>query len=239
MIMMRSICATAIMAALAAGCSSTPHYGQERQVALPGTKRQVWAIAPAVNLSGQRVDPLLQADLAYQQLQHVDGITVIPVNRVAEVYAGLRIDRIASQEQAELVCEMLGADGLLIPTVTAYDPYDPPKIGASLQLFGKPAGRRTKLVNPRELARRAAPDDDEALPASTTTPQQFLQVVGMFDAANGSVRKAVHDYAKGRNDPVGPYGADEYFVNMDRYNGFVYHVLIAELMNHPRLRKGA
>src|SRR5688500_20062719 len=110
---MRSILSTAILAALAAGCSSRPHYGQERQVALPGTKRQVWAIAPAVNLSGQRVDPLLQADLAYQQLQHVDGITVIPVNRVAEVYAGLRIERVASQEQAELVCEMLGADGLL------------------------------------------------------------------------------------------------------------------------------
>ena len=239
MTMMRSIWATVILAAVLAGCSSTPHYGTERQVALPGTKRQIWAVAPAVNLSGQRVDPLLQADLAYQQLQQVDGITVIPVNRVAEVYAGLRIDQVTSAEQAEIVCEMLGADGLLIPTVTAYDPYDPPKVGASLQLFGRPAGRRKqKLVNPRELARRAAPDPDEPLPASTMPPQ-FLQVVGMFDAANGSVRKAVNDYAKGRNDPVGPYGKDEYYVNMDRYSGFVYHVLIAELMNHPRLRKGA
>jgi hypothetical protein len=155
------------------------------------------------------------------------------------VYAGLNIDRIASQEQAELVCEVLGADGLLIPTVTAYDPYDPPKVGASLQLFGRPASRRVKKnVDPRELARRASPGDDEALPASAS-PTQFLQVVGMFDAANGSVRKAVMNYAKGRNDPVGPYGADEYFVNMDRYSGFVYHVLIAEMMNHPRLRKGA
>lgn len=236
--MMRSILATTLLAIAVAGCSSAQQYGTERQTALPGTKRQVWAIAPAVNLSGQRVDPLLQADLAYQQLQQVDGITVIPVNRVAEVYAGLNIDRIGSQEQAELVCEMLGADGLLIPTVTAYDPYDPPKIGASLQLFGKPATQRpTKNVNPRELARRATPGENEALPAST--PPQFLQVVGMFDAANGSVRRAVMDYAKGRNDPVGPYGADEYFVSMDRYSGFVYHALIAELMKHPRLRKGA
>ncbi len=235
---MRSILATTLLAITVAGCSETPRYGTERQLALPGTKRQVWAVAPAVNLSGQRVDPLLQADLAYQQLQQVDGITAIPVNRVAEVYAGLQIDRIASQEQAELVCEMLGADGLLIPTVTAYDPYDPPKIGASLQLFGKPATQRQKKnVDPRELARRATPGENQPLPAST--PQQFLQVVGMFDAANGSVRKAVLDYAKGRNDPVGPYGAEEYFVSMDRYSGFVYHVLIAELMNHPRLRKGA
>jgi hypothetical protein len=234
---MRSILAT-LLAITFAGCAApAPKYGTERQLALPGTKRQVWAVAPAVNLSGQRFDPLLQADLAYQQLQQVDGITVIPVNRVAEVYAGLQIDRVQSQEQAELVCEMLGADGLLIPTVTAYDPYDPPKLGASLQLFGRPATRRAKNVNPRDLARRATPREDDALPAASA--QQFLQVVGMFDAANGSVRAALTDYAKGRNDPVGPYGQREYLVSMDRYSGFVYHVLIAELMNHPRLRKGA
>ncbi|MGB7156516.1 MAG: hypothetical protein WBD40_00535, partial [Tepidisphaeraceae bacterium] len=232
---MRSILALALVAISVAGCSPEAQYGQERQLALPGTRRQIWAVAPAVNLSGQRVDPLLQADLAYQQLQQVDGITVIPVNRVAEVYAGLQIDRVQSQEQAQLVCEMLGADGLLIPTVTAYDPYDPPKLGASLQLFGKPAMGRQKNVNPRELARRASPGENDSLPPGV--PQQFLQVVGMFDAANGSVRSALNDYAKGRNDPGGPYGVKEYLVSMDRYSGFVYHTLIAELMNHPRLRK--
>src|SRR5688500_9427494 len=94
---MRSILAIALLAVFIAGCESEPKYGTERQLALPGTKRQVWAVAPALNLSGQRIDPLLQADLVYQQLQQVDGITVIPVNRVAEVYAGLRIDRVQSQ----------------------------------------------------------------------------------------------------------------------------------------------
>ena len=237
--MMRSILATVLLAVAIVGCAEhEPKYGTETQLALPGTKRQVWAVAPAVNLSGQRVDPLIHGDLVYSALQQVDGITVIPVNRVVEVYAGLRIDKVQSQEQAEIVCEMLGADGLLIPTVTAYDPYDPPKLGASLQLFGKAAQRRTtKNVDPRELARRATPSENDALPASAL--QQFLQVVGMFDAANGSVRQALFDYAKGRNDPAGPYGAKEYLVSMDRYSGFVYHELIAEMMNHPRLRKGA
>ncbi len=234
---MRSILAAVVLATVVAGCSSTPQYGQERQVALPGTKRQVWAIAPAVNLSGQRIDPLLQADLAYQQLQQVDGITAIPVNRVAEVYAGLQIDRVQSQEQAQLVCELLGADGWMIPTVTAYDPYDPPKVGASLQLFGRPASRRVKKnVDPRELARRASPGEDEALPAAAS-PQQFLQVVGMFDAANGTVRDALDRYAAGRSDPIGAYGRNEYLVDMDRYGAFVYHELIAELLRHPRLVK--
>ena len=56
---------------------------------LPG-KRQVWAIAPVINLSGQKaVDPILQADLVYQQMQQVHGLTLVPVNRVVEVMAGL------------------------------------------------------------------------------------------------------------------------------------------------------
>src|SRR5438045_5628799 len=111
-------------------------YGTERGLYSTLRKRQVWAVAPAVNLSGQsHVDALLQADLLYQQLQQVQGLTIVPVNRVAELYATLRIERVQSEKQAQLVCDLLGCEGLLVPTVTAFDPYNPPKVGASLQLF--------------------------------------------------------------------------------------------------------
>jgi hypothetical protein len=53
----------------------------------------------------------------------------------------------------------------------------------------------------------------------------------MFDAANGSVRDALHAYAAGRNDPLGPMGAKEYLASMDRYCGFVYHELIGQLVS--------
>jgi hypothetical protein len=122
--------------------------------------------------------------------------------------------------------------------VTAYDPYDPPKLGASLQVFGKAAApQRPKNVSPRELTRQASPGPYDALPAARQA--DFLQVVGMFDAANGSVRQALNDYATGRNDPAGPLGADEYRLSMDRYGGFVYHELIATLMSHPRLKRSS
>ena len=62
----------------------------------------------------------------------------------------------------------------------------------------------------------------------------FVQAVGMYDAANGSVRQALFEYAQGRNDPVGPLGSKEYFVSMDRYCGFVYHSLIGELTSQAR-----
>jgi hypothetical protein len=212
------------------GCAEKPLvYGSERQLQWAGERRQVWAVAPALNLSGQpQVDPLLQADLVYQQLQQVSGITAVPVNRVAEVYASLRIDKVQSEQQAALVCDLLGCDALLVPTVTAYDPYNPPKFGAALQLFGQTgSAARPAAVDVRELARQAAPAPDQSLP----NPGGFVQSVGMFDAANGSTRQAVFVYASGRSDPAGPLGIKEYVLSMDRFCGFVYHTLIEQLIS--------
>lgn len=223
---------------LAPGCAErAPQYGREQPLYLPSKRQEVWAIAPALNLSGQReVDPLLQADLAFQQLQQVKGVTVVPVNRVAEVYAGLRIEQVQSAEQAALVCDLLGCDALVVPTVTAYDPYNPPKFGASLQMFRKPgAYARPQDIDPRELSRAATPGETDSLPtAAAGLGAGFLQSAGVFDAANGSVRDAVLRYAAGRNDPAGPLGAKEYLVSMDRYCGFVYHALTEDLLRSMR-----
>lgn len=219
-----------------AGCFNKPppQYGVERPSFMPGVKRQVWAVAPVQNLSGEKgVDPLLQADLVYQQLQQVQGLTVIPVNRTAEVFASLRLEKVQSEEQAALVCDLLGCDGLVVTSVTAYDPYNPPKLGAAVQLFRKRGDfARQAGLSPREMAKMAAPPDAGSLPRDPG----LLQVVGMYDAQNGSVRSALTRYAEGRNDPVGPYAAKEYLVSMDRYCGFVYHVLIADLLVSPKLR---
>jgi hypothetical protein len=219
-----------IAATMAGGCDpAPPSYGVEHQVFLPGGKRQVWAVAPVINLSGQKgVDPLLQADLVYQQLQQVHGLTVIPVNRVVEVLAGLKLEKVQSADQAALVCDLLGCDALVVATVTVFDPYDPPKFGGSLQVFAKPTGfARPANVNVHELTRAAAPTEDDSLPPPNTS---FVQSVVMLDATNGSVRAAVAEYARGRHDPVGPLGEKEYLSNMDRYCGFAYDALVVDLL---------
>ena len=223
-----------------AGCEKPPPpYGVERPTFLPGRKRQVWAVAPVVNLSGERaVEPLLQADLVFEQLQQVSGLTVIPVNRTIEVMASLRLNKVQSEQQAAIICDLLGCDGLIVPTVTVYDPYNPPKLGASLQLFSKPPSfARQAGLDPREMARQASPPTDQSLPNGNSANGGIVQVVGMYDAQSGSVRSALFRYAEGRHDPIGPMGSKEYLVNMDRYCGFVYHVLIADLLNSPKLRR--
>jgi hypothetical protein len=235
---MRSIVLILIMTMTAlAGCAKRNPYGTEIRQTLTGDRKTVWAVAPAINLSGQEgIDPLLQADILFQQLQQVGGLTVVPVNRVAELYVNLGIEKVQSEEQAALVCDLLGVDGLVVPTITIYDPYDPPKVGASLQLFIKPgAYARPKTIDPHDLSRMANPGPTESL----AQEPDFEQAVGMFDAANGSVRDRLFVYAAGRNDPLGPLGKREYLLSMDRYCGFVYHELIGQLIQSPRLNAPA
>jgi len=217
-------------ACIPGGCAQPPEWGTELSLTMPGNHGEVWAIAPAINLSGQReVDPLLQSDILYQQLQEVRGLTIVPVNRVVEAYAALKIQKVESPEQASLVCEAIGCDALVVPTVTAYDAYDPPKFGGSLAVFHRTGARHEQNVDPRDLARAAAPPVGDP-PPSIANNANVSQAVGMFDASNGSVRDALSGYAKGRNDPVGPMGQREYLLCMDRYTGFAYHTLIEQLL---------
>jgi hypothetical protein len=217
---------TLCAALLLAGCV-TPKYGEERQLTINNGTHPIWAVAPAVNISGEgSVDVILQADLVYQQLQEVNNLTVIPVNRVVQVYAALGIHRVENEEQAALVCQQLGCDGLVIPTVTIYDPYNPPKLGAALQLMTRSPMGHVDNLDARELTRMATPLPMQTLPAHP----DFFQVVGMYDAANGSTHAAVLRYAKGRNDPAGAMGPNEYFISMDRYCGFVYYTLIEQMI---------
>jgi hypothetical protein len=211
-----------------------PKYGQEHPKMLLSKRPQVWAVAPVINLSGERgVDPFLQADLVYHKLQEVQGVTVIPVNRVAEVYAALQIDHVTSPAQAALVCDLLQCDGLVVSSVTIFDTYNPPKFGGSMVLFMKPATfSRPVNVDPRELARRATPMKVEEIPSI----DGLVQAVGMFDAANGTVRDRIHYYSTGRKDVMGPMGEKEFYVVMDRYCEFVYSELIDQLLGSPKLK---
>jgi hypothetical protein len=217
------------------GCSKeNKPYGREQLLFLPGKVKATWAVAPAQNLSGQsEIDPLLQADLVYSQLQQVHGLTVIPVNRVVEVFVSLRIDKIQTPEQAALVCDLLGADAVVIPTVTLYDPYNPPKFGASLLLMSRPgAFVKGQNLDTHKLSRSpTTPDGPVVVDADT------VQATGMFDAANGTTRAMVNEYAEGRHAPAGPMGPNEYFESMDRYCSFVYFTLIDDLLRSPKLRR--
>jgi hypothetical protein len=209
---------------LSLGCDDKPKpYGVETGLAIPDNQTHLWAIAPAINLSGHHeVDPILQADLLYTQLQMVKGMTVVPVDRVVQVFAAMEISQIQSPQQARAVCEALNVEGIIIPTITAYDSYMPPKMAASLALFTRGEG-----------SEGGQGGEATTQPSGAVAGPHLRQVVGIYDSQNGTVRKALLEFAAGRSDPNGPMSEREYFLSMDRYSGFVYHQLIADLLGVP------
>jgi hypothetical protein len=223
-----------LVLALLAGCGQPAvPYGVESKVSVSSSRGTTWAVAPMVNLSGQQtIDPLLHADMVFQQLQQIEGITAIPVDRVVGVFVATGIEQVQTPEQAAIVCELLGADALLVPAVTAWDPYNPPKMGATLTLFSKPgAFVMDTSVDPAELVRRASlPSQAGPSGGGAIANEGVVQAVGMFDAADGSVREAVLRHANGRSDPLGPWGPREYFVNSEKYATFVYRQLTRKLL---------
>ena len=128
---------------------------------------------------------------------------MIPVNRVIEVYASLRIRESAIRRAGAAGVRPAGMRCMVVPTVTAFDPYNPPKFGAALQLFAQPGTfARSAAVDVRELVRSATPGPNESVPQR----RGFVQVGRHVRCGQRIGAHAVFDYAEGRNDPLGPLG---------------------------------
>jgi len=240
----RSIVVFALMAMglLVVGCERLfpQRIEQPRRMVSPYPAAKLWAVAPFHNESGASVaDPVRMADKLTQRLQQVEDIQVLPVNRVL---AAMQQEGLQSPptelDQAMRLMQRLDADGLIVGTLTAWNPYDPPKLGASIALFSRRNPRTDNGLDTRALS-GAATDD---LPSGATVYQQpVAEAGGYFDAANGRVVKQLRDYATGRTPSDSPSGWRRYLLSMDLYLEFVSHRLASDLLEEEwwRLTRAA
>ncbi len=200
---------------------------QPYTLASPYPAPKLWAVAPIRNESGTSiVDSMVVADKIAQQLQQVDRITVLPVNRVLEAMQATGLERIGSVGDAMGLMQTLDTDGLIVGTVSAWDPYEPPRIGATLQLYSRRAPE-AGMVSSRRLTYAAT---DDRLPGLTEHSQPVAQASGYFDAANGSVLTRLKAYATGRTAIDSPAGWRKYLLSMDLYTEYVSHELTRQLL---------
>lgn len=199
----------------------------------------VWAVAPLNNESGSlEVDSARVADHLAQQLQNAQGLSVLPVNRVLAAMEALKLPAIRSAEDAQRVRALLGADGLIVGTITAYDPYDPPKLGLSLALYEKPAGASDR-IDLDEL--RTAPSDIDARLRQPDAMRPTCEVSGYFDAADPAVRTWLKRYAGDRgpqsqkNNPA-QGNWQIYRLSMDLYTEFVSYLVCSRLLEAEQHR---
>ena len=173
------------------------------------------AVAPALNQSGSRdFDPNRFADLMAGELSYAEGIKVIPVSRVLGVLAVQGLDRVESPTHALELADLLGADAILLFAVTKYDPYDPPSIGLSAQLYGSRPGAGGGTLDPVAFSRQTGLVVSRA-PADSRRP--LAQVQRVYDAAHGSVVQDIQAFAELRDGEASPYGWRKYVVSQQHY----------------------
>jgi len=221
---------SAVSAAAVAGCAQAP---RGVSIERPFTRPTTLAVAPILNFSGQfDLDPLVAADLLASELSYVEGVTVLPVNRVVAALASLGKDQVESPADALRIAEAIGADAILVAGVTEYDAYTP-TVGIVLQMYAPPttpaqtfdAVLAARMARPFEVTRMA----DPLLPTS--------QIQQVYNAAYDSVREKVRQYAGPRTADDSLLGWREHLKRQELYLRFCWNDALTRLMNQERARR--
>ncbi|MEO0963911.1 MAG: hypothetical protein AAFY08_02225 [Planctomycetota bacterium] len=205
---------------LAIGCQSP---GDPDAAAGLYPARQVWAVAPPRNESGStHVDTARVADHLAHQLELAPGIDVLPVNRTLAAMEALGMPEVVDKNAAIALRRTLGVDALVIGTVTAWEPYTPPKLGLAVELYGN--DDRPWFASPetvRALSRAATDQMSRPVAVETHDDQPVTAISGYFDAASPAIRASIQRYATqrgGHDDAAVPWR--NYMLSMDLFTEY-------------------
>lgn len=209
----------------------TPPPPREYALSSPYSTTRTYAVAPVINLSGSKdFDSLAVADQLFGELQQIQNLNVLPVNKTLAAMQQLQVRTIDSPQTAQRIAEILGADAILIPAITAYDPYDPPSVGMSMQLYTLDA-----LAGPAPTGSHQI--NGAALPDEASRPRQpVAQIAAIFNATNQTVLLELRDFAKGRTDYQSALQEERFLADIDAYTRFVCHSMVRRLMEVERVR---
>ncbi|GAB4382780.1 MAG: hypothetical protein Kow0022_01040 [Phycisphaerales bacterium] len=198
----------------------------------------LWAVLPPANESGTSlVDPLRVGDALVAAVTEIQGVSALPVNRSLQAMRGLEIDRITSPEQVRRLAEALGADGVLVASITAWDPYDPPVIGLTLALYARSGSMKASgaaELDPKALA--SAASDAGFLARSSFGTAPVAVAMEHLDARNHQVQMYVQQYARGRSEAGSALNWRIYFASMDLYTKFAAYHCVRKILESEWMR---
>ena len=201
----------------------------------------LWAIAPPRNESGTTAVSVDQvADALVAAVQEARGLSCVPYNRTLEAMAVLGMDRITSAAEATALARAMNVDGILVPSVTAWNPYDPPTVGLTIALF------------PLDSSAFAAPDLNTLVRAGSDAPGTSAGGLGAgmlqanpgptsvvsehMDAHRHDVLMAVREYAEGRSTPRTANGWRMYTASSELFLRFAAHEVVRKVVRDETLR---
>lgn len=213
--------------AVLVGCRGSRRF-EPVTIANPTQGSMTIAVAPALNLSGSPdFDANRFADLMASELSFAEGISVIPVSRVLGVLATQGRQHVQSPTHALEVAGLLGADAILVFAVTEYDPYEPPSIGISAELYGARPWMRSGAPDPQALSRQA---QLSSAPVRSPSRRLLAQNQSVFDASHESVVADIQRFALLRGADASPYGWRKFTVSQQHFIRYCCHASIRALL---------
>ncbi|MEZ6243796.1 MAG: hypothetical protein R3B57_12230 [Phycisphaerales bacterium] len=202
-----------------------------------GSGELVWAVAPLRNESGvSRLDSLAVADQLVAAIEQTRGLRALPVNRVIETMRALDMRGVSDEGDARKLARALGADAILVGSITAWDPYDPPVIGLSVALYAEPGALsgRVDELDPRQLSRLSTEYHDAAHSRFGGRPVNIAS--DHLDARDHGVLMELRDYARGRSDPESALDWKIYTASMELFTQFAAHHTVRTLLDNEWVR---
>lgn len=191
----------------------------------------LWAVVPIRNETGTlQADILTISDRLVAAAEEVRGVRCVPLNRTLEAIVALKLQGgVKTPAEARQLAQAMGVDGVVVGTLTAWDPYTP-QIGLTLALFarsGSMGGEETKITDPRALTASA----HGTPPASERFAERPVSTVSEnLDGKNHQVLLDVQQYAEGRSDPASALQWKRYVRSMDLYQEFAAHFVMDRLI---------
>jgi hypothetical protein len=200
----------------------------------PYESEQLWAVVPPANESGVSVvDTAAVADEITRSIDEIRGVHALPVNRVLQAMRQLQLHGVATTGDVHALLNQLGADGLVVGSVTVWDPYPPPTMGLALQLFTRTPLSQPSMDHPEEITRVTS---GEIALGQLGSPALVAQAASIFDARDQVTRASVEAFAASRHEKDSAYGTEVYLVSMDLFTQFVSHRLVRDLFHQERSR---
>lgn len=219
-----------------AGCQ-TNKLAQPTVLKAPYLNERVWAVVPFANESGvSEVDGAMVADRFVTEIEQVDGLRCLPLNRTLAAMKSLGMTGVRDLQQASTLMRTLQVDGLVLGSVTEWDPYKPLRFGAAIEVILAGEGSDRKPVDLKELTMPTAESKGGAAPGKIQA--EVSQGSRVFDARNHETLTELERYARGRFDPNSALGAQSYETRIDLFTRFGAYVLTRDLLEQEAARLG-
>jgi hypothetical protein len=227
--------------ALSACGSSKPQLVPPRTLAAPYDSAHgevLWAVVPLRNESGTTLLETAEvSDKVVAAASQVRGVRCLPLNRTIATMRALKMTELASPADVKRLATEMGVDGVIVGSITAWDPYDPPKLGLALALYSRPGTMDhpgAEGLDTRKLEYQ--PTDYQYFPRSAYDSAPASVVSEYLDGKNHEVLMRVREYATGRHDPESALNWHRYLASMDLYSEFAAWHTVGRLIDHEWIR---